>query len=241
MPECTALAILRGDTVKCSAAIFLWISLTAFPCPGWAQEGTGNDNPSVTTSLGMPLSAPLNPMRQHSNLGWGLNTSVGYNFDRRNALIGEFMWNALYPNNETLQPIRAALQSPNVSGHGNLYVFTANYRLELRGNALGIYFIGGPGWYYRTVWLSQPVPAGTTISCLPAWLWWGYNCADGIVITNLTRVHSNEGALGFNGGIGFTVRVGEAPYRMYVESRYHFAPTGSISTKLIAVTVGIRY
>jgi hypothetical protein len=189
----------------------------------------------------MPLSAPLNPMRQHSSLGWGLNTSVGYNFDRRNALIGEFMWNALYPNNETLQPIRAALQSPNVSGHGNLYVFTANYRLELRGNALGIYFIGGPGWYYRTVWLSQPVPAGTTISCLPAWLWWGYNCADGIVITNLTRVHSNAGALGFNGGIGFTVRVGEAPYRMYVESRYHFAPTGSISTKLLAVTVGIRY
>ena len=153
----------------------------------------------------MPLAAPLNPMRQHSNLGWGLNTGVGYNFDRRNALIGEFMWNALYPNNETLQPIRIALQFTNVSGHGNLYVFTANYRLELRGNALGIYFIGGPGWYYRTVWLSQPVPAGTTISCLPAWLWWGYNCADGIVITNLTRVHSNAGALGFNGGIGFTV------------------------------------
>jgi hypothetical protein len=241
MPECAALAILRGDTVKCSAAIFLWISLTASPCPGWAQEGNRNDNPSVTTSLGMPLSAPLNPMRQHSNLGWGLNTGVGYNFDRRNALIGEFMWNALYPNNETLQPIRIALQSTNVSGHGNLYAFTANYRLELRGNALGIYFIGGPGWYYRTVWLSRPVPTGTMISCLPAWLWWGYNCADGIVITNLTRVHSNAGALGFNGGIGFTVRVGEAPYRMYVESRYHFAPTGSISTKLIAVTVGIRY
>jgi hypothetical protein len=113
--------------------------------------------------------------------------------------------------------------------------------LELRGKAFGIYFIGGPGWYYRTASLSRPVPEGTTIACTPAWLWWGYNCAAGLVITNLTEVHSNAGALGFNGGMGVTIRVGEAPYRMYVESRYHFAPTAGISTKLVAITVGIRY
>ena len=241
MPEYTALPILSGRTVKYSVAIFLWISFTALPCAAWAQEGNGNDDPLITTSLGMPLSAPLNPMREHSSLGWGVNTGVGYNFNRRNALIGEFMCNWLYPTNETLQPIRIALQSANVSGHANLFALTGSYRLELRGRTLGIYFIGGPGWYYRTASLSRPVPIGTPVSCARAWQWWGYSCAGGIGITNLTEVHSNAGALGFNGGIGFTARVGEAPYRMYVESRYHFAPTGNISTKLIAVTVGIRY
>jgi len=227
--------------VKYSIAILLWISLTALPRAAWAQEENGNDNPSVTTSLGMPLSAPLNPMGEHAAFGWGLSTGAGYNLDRRNALVGEFMWNWLYPNNATLEPIRIALQSANVSGHANLFALTANYRFELRGRALGTYFIGGPGWYYRTTSLSRPVPTGTTIGCSPAWLWWGYNCAAGSVITNLTEVHSNAGAFGFNGGIGMTFRVGEAAYRMFAEARYHFAHTGSISTKLIAVSWGIRY
>jgi hypothetical protein len=44
-----------------------------------------------------------------------------------------------------------------------------------------------------------------------------------------------------NGGVGFTIRVGEAPYRFYVESRYHYAPTKNINTQLVAVTVGFRY
>lgn len=227
--------------MKYRVAIFLWICLTALPCAAWAQEGPPNDNPSATTSLGMILSAPLNPMGQHAAFGWGIGTGAGYNFDRHHALVGEFMWNSLYSNNDSLQSIRTALQSADVSGHGNLFALTANYRFELRGRELGTYFIGGPGWYYRTVSLSRPVPAGTMIPCSPAWQWWGYNCADGGVVTNLTQVHSNTGALGFNGGVGMTFRVAEPPYRMFVEARYHFAHTGSISTKLIAVTVGIRY
>lgn len=230
--------------MKCRIRVSPWICFLALSCRAWAQdvELSGNDNPAVTTNLGIPLSAPLAPMGNHVGFAWGVSAGVGYNFDRRNAVIGEFMWNALYPTNETLQPIRLALLTSNVSGHGNLFAFTGNYRLELRGKVFGIYFIGGPGWYYRTASLSRPVPEGTTIACTPAWLWWGYNCATtGLVITNLTEVHSNAGALGFNGGMGVTIRVGEAPYRMYVESRYHFAPTAGISTKLIAITVGIRY
>ena len=221
--------------------ILLWIYLVALPCGVRAQEGGGNDDPSGTTSLGIPLSAPLNPMGQRASLGWGVSFDAGYNFDRRNAVIGGFMWNWLYPTDSMLQPIRIALQSPNVSGHGNLFAFTGNYRLELRGRVLGTYFIGGPGWYYRTASLSKSIPVGTTISCSPAWLWWGYNCSTGFVVTNLTIAHSSASAIGFNGGVGFTFRVGEAPNRIFVETRYHFAPTGSVSTKLITLTVGMRY
>lgn len=227
--------------MKYRRAVLLWLCLAVLPCCSWAQDEGGNDNPQITTSLGMPLSFPLNPTHQYVGLGLGVSASIGYNLDRRNALIGEFMWNWLYASDAALRPIRIALQSPNVSGYGNAFAFTANYRLELRGKTGGIYFIGGPGWIYRTATLSKPIPAGTTITCSQFWRWWGYDCAAGVVVTNLTEVHSDAGALGVNGGLGFTVRTGEAPYRAYVEWRYYFAPTGSVSTKLLTFNVGIRY
>src|SRR5260221_9620246 len=103
----TRLARWQTSTVKYRIRILLWSCLVGLPSVAWAQdvEFSGNDDPSVTTSLGIPLSVPLAPMRDHVGFAWGVSAGVGYNFDRRNALIDEFMWNALYPTNETLQPI----------------------------------------------------------------------------------------------------------------------------------------
>jgi len=52
---------------------------------------------------------------------------------------------------------------------------------------------------------------------------------------------TGSNAFGGNIGIGFTARVAEEPYRLYVETRYHYAPTRNISTELVTVGVGIRY
>ncbi len=241
--------------MKRAMAILFWAHLLAVPCSMWAQEETevpwylreavpketGNDNPRATTSLGMPLNVPLSPIAQHVSWGWGLSAGAGYNFTRRHALVGDFLWNWLYPTNQTLRPIQIALQTNKVSGHGNLFAFTGGYKLELRGRALGTYFIAGGGWYYRTASLSRPVPDGTSIGCIPAWVYWGYTCSSGLIVSNLTEVHSNASALGVNGGVGLTFRVSEAPYRMYVESRYHFAPTKNITTQMLIVSWGIRY
>jgi Outer membrane protein beta-barrel domain len=171
----------------------------------------------------------------------GIDYGAGYNFTRRHAVVGEVMWNWLYPTDGVLQPIRQALQSPDINGHGNLVALTANYRFELRGRVLGAYFIGGGGWYHRNASLSRQIPAGTNISCTPAFLWWGFDCTSGTTTTNLTLASSSSNALGVNGGIGFTVRVGDAPYRFYVESRYHYAPTKNINTQIVVISVGIRY
>jgi hypothetical protein len=107
------------------------------------------------TNLGMTVSAPLNPTARFVHVGWGVAYGAGYNFNRRNAVIGEVMWNRLSPTNAALLPIRAALQSSQISGHGNLVALTANYRFELRGKVLGTYFIGGGGLYYRNASLQQ--------------------------------------------------------------------------------------
>jgi len=88
----------------------------------------------------------------------------------------------------------------DISGHGNLLAVTANYRLEQRGRVLGTYLIGGGGWYFREASLSKPVPVGTSITCDRTWLWWGYNCQSGTVITNLTLASSSSNSWGCERG-----------------------------------------
>lgn len=205
------------------------------------DEGEGDDDPRGNVHLGMPISGPLNPMAQFTNVGWGLTAGGGYNFTRSHAVVSDLMWNHLFVPDQVLGPIRSALNNPSIGGSGDLFALTGNYRYELRGRSLGTYFIAGGGWYHRTAHLSQKITTGSNLSCEPVWLWWGFSCSSGSVTANQTIAGTSASALGVNGGIGFTARTGEAPYRVYVESRYHYAPTRGINTQIIEITVGIRY
>ena len=206
-----------------------------------AAQDEPDDNPKANTNLGFTISAPLNPTGRFATVGVGMNIGAGYNFTRRHSVVTEFMWNHLYIDSSALNAIRDALQNPNVNAGSDVFSFTGNYRYELRGKALGTYLIGGGGWYLRKANLSQQVITGQSITCTPSWLWWGFSCESGTVTANQTLRSSSSNSLGFNGGIGFTARVGDAPYRIYVESRYHYAPTRGISTQLATISVGIRY
>ena len=205
-----------------------------------AQDDCG-DLCKINSNVAMIINVPVNPSAQAVGTGWGIAGGVGYNFNRRSALIGEFMWNRVPPSGGALKPFETAIQSQDLSAHTDLYALTGEYRFELRGRLLGTYLIGGGGWYFRNTWLSTEVPSGTGTICGPSWRWWGYACTAGTVNPNQPPVTSSTNALGANGGIGFTARIGEAPYRLYTEARYHFAPTKNISTQFITVAVGIRF
>lgn len=200
-----------------------------------------DENSRINTNVAFTLSAPLNPLAQSTNFGWGVVIGAGYNISHRHAIVAEFLWNRLQPTPEALTPFRVALHSADVNGHGNLFAWTANYRYELRGHSLGAYVIGGGGFYYRNAHLSKTVVVGQGTSCTPAWLWWGFVCSNGQVESDQTLASSASGAFGFNGGIGFTVKVDEPRYRFYVESRYHYAPNSRINTQLIPISIGIRF
>jgi hypothetical protein len=196
----------------------------------------------LNTNLGMAWSVPVNPTARFVNYGLGVVVvGAGYNINQRHALVGEFMWNSLYPTNEALNPLKVALKSNSVSAHGNLFSATMNYRYELRGHTVGTYFIGGGGLYYRTVHVKKDVVTSNNIACTPVWLWWGFTCSSGTVSTDQTLATNSSAVLGANGGIGITFKVGEPRYRMYLEARYIYAPNRPISTQLIPVTVGIRF
>ena len=205
-----------------------------------AQDGCG-DECKVNTNVAMVISAPVSSSARVVGTGWGIVGGAGYNFNQRNAIVSEFMWNRVYPSRGALQPLQTALQSRDLRGNTDFYALTANYRFELRGRTLGTYLIGGGGWYFRNTWLSTKVPSGSGNICTPVWRWFGYSCTSGIVNPNQPPVISSSNSLGANAGIGVTARVGEAPYRFYAEARYHYAPTRNISTHFIAISLGIRY
>jgi len=192
-----------------SVLLTLLVSITALaPVLVWAQEDEANDNRKSNGQLGLPISVPLAPMGQFAMAGTGVTYGAGYNFTRRHAVIGEFMWDWLHPNVSGLPGVSSA------DGHSNLYTLTANYRFELRGQMFGTYFLAGGGWYLRHSSLTTSTVTGSAITCTQEWLWWGATCSSGVVTNEQTHRSSSSSALGVNGGIGFTVRVGDAPWRV---------------------------
>ena len=224
-------------TKQFSWALVLIIITLCCPYTLSAQEGSDK----INSNLGMSMTLPVSATGQYAGNGWGVTGGVGYNFSPHHAFIGEFLWNRLYATNYAMAPINAAYQSGGVDGQSNLYAVTANYRYEVRSKRFGTYFIGGAGWYYRYNHLSRPVtiPAGT--GCTPALLWWGGKCSTGSLAADQKLGSYGSNVFGGNVGVGLTVKVGEPSYRLYVESRYHYAPTQHVSTQLVDITVGIRY
>jgi hypothetical protein len=206
-----------------------------------AQEYDFDENSRLNTNIAVPVVVPVNPTARFMNFGLGFTAGAGYNMSPRNAFVGEFMWNRLFPSNSAITPLRVALHSRSLKGYGNLLAFTGNYRFELRGRSLGTYFIGGGGFYYRSVTLSQEVVTGTAISCTPEWVFWGFVCSSGVVSSDQTLASTSSAAPGFNAGMGFTIKVGEPRYRLYFEARYHYAATTPANTQLIPITFGIRF
>ena len=216
--------------------------LVCFCTTSLAAQQEYDENSKLNTNIAFPVTLPAGQTSHLALLGTGMTTGAGYNLNQHHAFVGEFMWNWLYPTDESLTPLRNAIQSTDLNGHSNLFVLTANYRYEMRGRRFGGYAIGGGGLYYRNASLSRAVtvPAGTP--CAPAWQWWGFSCSSGVVIVNQVHSSFSSPEAGWNAGAGFTIKVGEEPrYRLYFEARYHYVPSSTLPLRMIPLTTGIRF
>src|SRR5215471_3766957 len=95
------------------------------------------DEGRLTSNVAIAAGAPLSLMAKYATVGVGISYGVGYNFDRHNSLIGEFMWNDLQPTRGALNQIRATTNNPGLNGRGNLVGLMANYRLRFEGKTFG--------------------------------------------------------------------------------------------------------
>ena len=94
---------IRKFKLKMRTIIFLATLLT--PPLLQAQEDCG-DECKLNTNLAMVINWPVSSSAQVVGTGWGIVGGAGYNFNKRSAIIGEFMWNRVYPASGALQPFR---------------------------------------------------------------------------------------------------------------------------------------
>jgi hypothetical protein len=188
-------------------------------------------------NMGGGITTPLNPTGAYAGVSGNFVIGAGYNINKSNAVIGEFMYSGLPSNLFVLQPIQAPSSSIN------LYSLTVNYRHQfdrISGSPFGVYLMGGGGWYQRHISVDKNVTLPATVPCAPYWYWYGYACSDGYVYSQ-TVAKKGVSAGGFNTGIGFTIRLADSNLRFFTEARYHYAFSEHLPTTLIPVTFGLRY
>lgn len=196
---------------KATVSLFAVIALFASTC--YAQEEFHKLNFHVGGGITFPVGATSDIAGPNgaAQVGAGINTS------HHLGLVGEFMWNGFSIKQSALNQIGVP------GGHSNLYSITANIIVPFQGAGhLGVYAIGGGGWYHRT-WAITAPSVGVGTVCTDFWTFWGVTCVNGLVPTTTILKDGSDSGGGFNIGGGITYRLGESRTKFYTEVRYHRA------------------
>ena len=214
--------------------ILIWVILGSITC---AQSLRAQAPGTFTFHTGGGITTPLNPTGAYAGVSGNFVAGAGYNLNKRNAIVGEFLWSGLPSNVLVIQPVKLPLSRTS------LYSLTVSYRHQrdrIKQSPFGLYVTGGGGWYYRYTTFDKSYEAPPGTSCLPVYTWWGYGCdPDGYVYTQ-TIAKAGRSAGGFNGGVGFTIRLSDSDWRFFTESRYHYGFTERVHTTFVPVTMGVR-
>jgi hypothetical protein len=208
-------------------------------CAGWFSflHAQDVDLGRLNFNIGGGLSVPLNPTARYTGVNGNGTSGLGANFDSHNSVEGDFLWVGLPPNRSLAHPIF----TPDVNI--NLFALTGQYRFHVDSIAdspFGFYVLAGGGWYYRYSDIGRRFSVPPLTRCQPIYNWWGLACgADGYVST----VNSSNGssAGGANGGVGFTIRIGDSQWKFFAESRYHYVWSSYVRTTFVPISFGFRY
>ena len=167
----------------------------------------------INSNVAMVLNVPVSSTAQVTGIGWGATGGVGYNLNSRHAIIGEFLWNRMYPSGGVLLPLQATTpQLGNLDRNSNLYALTGNHRRRISSPTPPRRL---SHWWRRLVLPEELAFTGhycraPATVCTPAWLWWGFKS---LVRNRNSQSDAGNGgtanAWGVNAGVGFTVRVGD--------------------------------
>ena len=197
---------------------------------GRAQD----DERHFTLNAGAGFSPLVGQISDRLNNGWNVTVGGGYRFTRRIEANLQFTYNGF-----GVKPV--VLQEANVPGansaNSHLWSITVDPKLRLHPSGrVDPYFTGGVGYYRRTIQFTQPSVAPVDIfDPLFGFFFFPTLVPANIVLGNITR-----GGVGGNLGLGF-----DFPFvggtRVFTEAKYQYADTGSIPTRMIPLTLGVRW
>ena len=195
-----------------------------------AVSAHAQDDSRFLFNIGGGVGFPQSNLSNFVNSGANVVVGGGYAFTSKFGVDTEFMWQDLPINSRTKQ----LLQTPGASARQYAWTFNPIFRIPI-GSKLGVYAIGGIGWYHRSGEATTP---GVGVICDPYWSWW-YGCTLGSV--NFVTGSSSANAFGENIGGGLTFRLGEGRTKLYAEARYHHAGYNRVSTNILPLTFGVRW
>lgn len=206
--------------------VLLGLSLLTMTLRSVAQ-----DEHSYTLYGGAGFSPLVGDVSSRLDNGWHLTVGGGLNVTRHLAATLEYSYNGFGVSKKVLQEA----QVPD--GNSHLWSITVNPKIRLyrRGN-FDPYVVGGVGYYRRTVEFTKPV--GVPVFVFDPFFGVFFNT---IVQADQILGRITQDGVGGSLGAGLDVKLRESGLRFYTEARYHYANTGSIPTRMVPVTFGIRW
>lgn len=194
--------------------------------PSFAQNTS-----KLTVNIGGGFTEPAGRSNSRLDRGYNLGAGVGMNIVSALGVRAEFGYNQLGLQSSLLSRFGA----PN--GEARIYSATLNPVIHLNPTGrFDTYFIGGGGYYRRTVEFTQPT-VQTVIAFDP---FFGYFPVG--VPANQILASYTQNKAGWNSGLGVSFRLkGDSNARFYTESRYHYIYTTPVRTTVFPVTFGFRW
>jgi opacity protein-like surface antigen len=185
--------------------------------PAAAQERPAGVN------LGGGFVFPLSGFKDVFDTGWNFSIGGTYNIAPKIGVQGEYAYFRMGGPDRTISvaesPIAASVTNGLIESNHQAHTVTFNLVYTptnaLGGNApVGIYVLGGGGYYHRIVELTSPSVGYTTI-CDPYW----YVCYPTLVSVDRIIGDRSSNDFGINFGAGLTFGTDA---KFYVEARYHY-------------------
>jgi Outer membrane protein beta-barrel domain len=183
-----------------------------------------------TANVGGGFSPLVGALDKRLDNGWHISFGGGYRVTTRFSIGGQVMYNGFGVSTGVLRELSVP------DGNSHLWAFTAEPRFQfVSGHKVNAYVVGGVGYYRRVVQFTQPSVAAVTIFdpffgfvpvLIPADQVLGTIVRDGI---------------GGNAGFGLSVPIKETGAKFFTEARFHYANGGGIPTRMIPLTIGIRF
>jgi opacity protein-like surface antigen len=183
-----------------------------------------------TGNVGVGFSPLVGALDKRLDNGWHISFGGGYRFNAHFSIGGQVMYNGFGVSSGVLRELAVP------DGNSHLWAFTAEPRFSFAPRRkVKAYLVGGVGYYRRVVQFTQPSIAAVTIFdpffgfipiLIPA------NQVLGTVIRD---------GIGGNAGFGFSLPIKETGASFFTEARFHYANGGGISTRMIPLTLGIRF
>ncbi len=185
-----------------------------------------------TANFGGGYTMTTGKISQRLDNGWNVSGGAGINLSNWFSIGPQFTYSVLGASNTLLNLVQAP------GGTAHVWSITLDPRLQFgTSSRFAPYIVGGIGYYRRTVNFTQPglVP----VTFLDPF----FGFFNSLVPTDLVIGSNSRGGIGGNlgGGLSFGIGNRAGGARIFAEARYHYANTGSLPTRMIPITFGIRF